>query len=1840
MADVRLVGAVAIRVRPDTSDFRRETQQGLNSELGRNGEKAEAKVKVDADTSKAEAKITKLEDEIRNKGVKLNVSVDYDGVNKAREQINQALKSLDNKVLSFSMNRESLAAAKRELDDLGKKIRVKMEYDKDEAGYKSILAKIARIRREQAKEVDVPISFHTDEASLAKEERKAKEAIARIQADKTVDIRYNDNYEGIRKAVADVDAMLEDVRKLKVETKLDEDSLAATKADLKAMLKFADVTIKFNEDKQGYETVLSRIKQIQREKLEKEITFSTDDQELRDQAAHYEQLINDANERAAIAAKFEPVTLEINEDLEGYKSALAHIKKLQREQLAKKITFNMDEKSLAKELAKYEDLVERATEPRKVEIKHNADFDSLRSALAQIDNELRTNWEIKIPVDGDTASLSALRDKLQAELDATPVEMKINEDQAGYASVIAKIKALQAEKIAKTVTFDTDDASLTAKLAEMRAKLNGLKAVTGIELDRMDIDEAKAEAKKLNDHISHMKASMQVELAGTALTAAQLAFLGRDRIVNYFARVSTASILAAEGMLKSLGGLNTFSSLGKSIESVFTKFDNFSLKVGAVATVLGNFANVGVYAATAAVRIGEGMVQSLGLLAAAPAVLGAATVGYTVFTAAFNNFFDAFNKDPIIAKAALAELPPLARKTVDSITGLYKGLANPIQERFWEKVGTTLSDAIEHLYPNLKRGLMQSTDAVGEFVAGFGRAMTNLSLTGDLDKMFTNFAGFFENLSGASEPFFNGWNAFGVKGSELLPRFGTWITNAATQFEKWATTAAANGQILDWIQHGVNSFQNMWEIGGSVVDMFKAIASAADLAGTGGLAQFNINMRKAADNMLGEPWQSRAATIFEGARAGASALNGGFKDLTGTLGESAVWLGSVLTLLGQIGGESLSRLSDIFASDTYKSGVSAELEGMHTLVANLSPAFVDLGRIIGNLGFVMGSVFSNMAPVINQFMALVSDATSKLSTNMADVAPKMLATVGGVLRAITPLVLGLADGLNGILGIVGSVPDSFIMAGVAATAFFALRALSSKFFESLNGTKTFQNLEANWLAQEKAAGRTRESFRMVNGEMRSIEVPTERYSALSAAMGDVSSRAGTLRTSFQQAHEAAQLRGLGAFNSQLSAVATVGAPMMMNGLKGLVGFLGGPWGIALMLGGALIGGFAQAQNDAKAHVEDLTASIDRQTGQLNEGGLEKIAKSWTDIGKAGDGWANLTRGAKAANETAEALALNLGDVTKIIAEGGPQSDQLVKNLDGLSTAMSAMEGAQQDAYGYGQSMQSLKDDVDEAGSAFGLSADKLAEMGIHAADVEHLEQNIRNEATAAALAKHANEELAKATGTTSIQAQQMATAMATIGDNSTTAASKIGAINKALDLLKGGSQSAREAKVAADESFQSAVSQAAALKEQLAGNNHLLDQTTKLIDTTHPAGLKLQQTMSGAANGIKIAAMAAYQEAKDAGKLPEEAMAASKKVLESHSGDLQAIADAAGVKVEDIQAEWDGFFGKEWELKAVFSASADRVQAVKLESEALGIEWSEQTYAAFLAAHNDPSKISVEQAKAWATEYAQGQYKAVLDALPQQALDQILNSKTAAEAYKRGDYKAVLDALNSTDPGIQASLADIRNKIQLGDFKGAIKVMEDSLNNTAGVQRKINGITGNSVEVGVKVTPFKTGISVLDKALGFSANGSIISGSGSAMYPGFGMQMFANGGFSGANVKMFANGGIENHVAQITKPGGPIRVWSEPETFGEAYIPLSAAKRNRSTQILAQVAQQFGYKLQKAQAFADGGVVAGGNQRATSGLQVHIGTFNQNANDTIEDVGRGIMRQARTAGLSGIMDGI
>lgn len=162
-------------------------------------------------------------------------------------------------------------------------------------------------------------------------------------------------------------------------------------------------------------------------------------------------------------------------------------------------------------------------------------------------------------------------------------------------------------------------------------------------------------------------------------------------------------------------------------------------------------------------------------------------------------------------------------------------------------------------------------------------------------------------------------------------------------------------------------------------------------------------------------------------------------------------------------------------------------------------------------------------------------------------------------------------------------------------------------------------------------------------------------------------------------------------------------------------------------------------------------------------------------------------------------------------------------------------------------------------------------------------------------------------------------------------------------------------------------------------------------------------------------------------------------------------------------------------------------------------------------------------------------------------------------------------------------------------------------------------IDGNNDAANAKLDAIKAAIDGYSPYVNINAN-DYVSGkmegikaawNGQTWYVNIVGQYSQSGGPSaqadGSVLSFYAGGGFhrERHVAQIA-PAGAWRVWAEPETGGEGYIPLAKSKRKRSEAILGQIADIFGgtYIPGNATPYATGGV--GGNASGAAAANVHV----------------------------------
>lgn len=162
-------------------------------------------------------------------------------------------------------------------------------------------------------------------------------------------------------------------------------------------------------------------------------------------------------------------------------------------------------------------------------------------------------------------------------------------------------------------------------------------------------------------------------------------------------------------------------------------------------------------------------------------------------------------------------------------------------------------------------------------------------------------------------------------------------------------------------------------------------------------------------------------------------------------------------------------------------------------------------------------------------------------------------------------------------------------------------------------------------------------------------------------------------------------------------------------------------------------------------------------------------------------------------------------------------------------------------------------------------------------------------------------------------------------------------------------------------------------------------------------------------------------------------------------------------------------------------------------------------------------------------------------------------------------------------------------------------------------------IDGNNAAANAKLDAIKAAIDGYSPYVNINANDYVSSKmegikaawNGQTWYVNIVGQYSQSGGPSaqadGSVLSFYAGGGFhrERHVAQIA-PAGAWRVWAEPETGGEGYIPLAKSKRKRSEAILGEIANIFGgtYIPGHATPYATGGV--GGNSTGAGAANIHV----------------------------------
>lgn len=340
------------------------------------------------------------------------------------------------------------------------------------------------------------------------------------------------------------------------------------------------------------------------------------------------------------------------------------------------------------------------------------------------------------------------------------------------------------------------------------------------------------------------------------------------------------------------------------------------------------------------------------------------------------------------------------------------------------------------------------------------------------------------------------------------------------------------------------------------------------------------------------------------------------------------------------------------------------------------------------------------------------------------------------------------------------------------------------------------------------------------------------------------------------------------FGSAESQINTFGTTIsrsqgVMAGFKsigsGLFAALGGPWGIALTVAGALLVGFAQSAQDAKANIKEFSSAID-QSGNAVETLIKKIAsgedKTW-DFG--------------------DKFATGLGSLGEALDKAGIEYSTFAKAVNGSKEAQKLFDEQLKNAENNMSVMQtdSIRDSYNKLSDQVSKAKEQVSKT---------------------------NEEVAKA-GASGDTAAEGTNNYADSTDNATTGTKDL---SDAIDDLVKGFLNLPGVQLSADQAVTQFNQGILDLNESIAKNGRVLDDNGNAL-----AGYESQAYDSQSAlQGLASTAQSTAQKIIEEGQAHGDAAAATQQAGDILERARQAYIDnatAAGMSADAVAAQADRY---------------------------------------------------------------------------------------------------------------------------------------------------------------------------------------------------------------------------------------------------------------------------------------------------------------------------------------------
>jgi TP901 family phage tail tape measure protein len=853
--------------------------------------------------------------------------------------------------------------------------------------------------------------------------------------------------------------------------------------------------------------------------------------------------------------------------------------------------------------------------------------------------------------------------------------------------------------------------------------------------------------------------------------------------------------------------------------------------------------------------------------------------------------------------------------------------------------------------------------------------------------------------------------------------------------------------------------------------------------------------------------------------------------------------------------------------------------GEHGLAAGLN-LLVNAARALGE---VLDNAAAGVKPVASALGA-VGDESSGASNSLdilvttADLAMSAIAGLSSVLVPIGEVVGVLVREF-------GALPAPVQTAIAAMFLARRLTPMLGGLASTVSGrlTGAWRGFGTQMQAQQNLAARAGMSL--------------TRYAAAFAVLGTRIPVVGQMAAAFRSAQGPTA-----GFRGTLNGVARAAGTGLLGAGRGLVAFMGGPWGAAMVAATFGLGLLAEHQQQAaeaaaehRQRISDLAQSLRESNGAVDDS-VRAIATEnlmQEKIKTTLDGQQRLV-------DVAREAKVPLSELVDAYTEQGTSLSELQRRLKAVAKEHTAWVLDSESGVG------------SEAFDVQGRAADDLRR------GLSGLSGDFKQ---AAADAKSYNEGVRGAGSGTSAY-DHLKTSVGELADTTADADTRTRALKDALDLLSGGSISlqAAEARVNSavldvNEALDNGIDKADGFGKALLNSNGTLNTTTR-------NGQQLYQSLTSLSDAAADASVSTYALAQQNGKsLPESLAAARAQMAKARTAAVkaaegygltrkqaEAVADTLGLLPSKVSLllETEGMDSTLADLLAV-QAEFDRLpKATTIRVDSLSEDAQKKLKDLGFTVKTVPGTREIKITAP--TKGARSALKTLVDELA--AVPGNKNVKvSAATKGALASLQAMRDKLRATPnaktvtisaptTAARKALEDLGFKIRtLPDGKAEVTVpTQPPLSSVATIQSAINDIRGSIIGVGVAI-----------KATSWDRDGNGVPDA---------IQARAHG----AVVDYFADGGVrrENHVAQIA-PAGSWRVWAEPETQGEAYVPLAASKRPRSKAVVEEVVRRFGGDVSW---YADGGLSGWSYAPASASELISVSSIRSDSMRTVKRKGK------------------